>query len=543
MSTSLVHKPQHQDCALQPRAHYGRTTALGRLHSYGGPATNPLPTFKDGRLHCSFNIGSRCRHAIATVECTDCAVFDHSQGQGFYCDACFASRHPWTRAPHRFRRLNQRPVTPPPKVDPLQPAIRGVVDLLGSTRRDDAALGGSLQPRFEALERAKGAIDGVLNRLLSAMTELRDDGARKRSAAARKIQGLYRRRKARALMLTSARLLWGRVLDPITLRYYFVNRFDGRTQWEPPCVFGRVLDVGLFPKILASKLSENTAASMIQAAWRGSHARVRLAGLVRSAYRRCIDPASQREYFFCLLTGASCWSRPALLRGVDLPEYSERDAHTDVVLLARKALAVQVAWRAHAARRALAARAGARWERVWDPATRRHFFFDKQKHVSGWVKPLRMSLPSWQPPLAPREPITTEQARVVIRRFMRMCRVRWRLQPLAASLYARYFDAKYGSFFYAHRPSGRTSWKRPALLLPDTELPVEATLGATPNAMPQPLNSKGGAGGTVAGGGRGSASGHGGGSGIGGGGGRLFAGSPATATTTPMRSPAGGRTW
>ena len=138
-----------------------------------------------------------------------------------------------------------------------------------------------------------------------------------------------------------------------------------------------------------------------------------------------------------------------------------------------------------------------RWERLWDPANRRHFYYDKTLHVSSWTKPLLHALPSWQPPLAPREPISTEQAKTIIVRFLRMCRVRWRCQAAAVGMYARYYDAVYKQHFYVNRYSGRSSWSRPPLLLPATELPVEATLNSTPTATPGSGGPRSGGGGGI----------------------------------------------
>jgi hypothetical protein len=478
----------------------------------GASASSPPPP------RCSFDVDGRCRHAVATLACADCAPYDALQRAGYYCDGCHAARHPPCRLAHRVMPL--RPPPPPPRdpTDPLHPAVRGVAELLAAARASDAALGPPAAARLAALAAAKASTDRLLSRLVAGVSELRDDATRERAAAARKIQGLYRRRSARRLMVTSARLLWGRVLDPVTGRHYYVHRVSGARQWEPPVVFGRRLDVGLYPTVLASALSPDQAAAMIQAAWRGAAGRRSILGLARCTYRRVIDGASQREFYYNLATGRSRWSRPLILAGIDLPAYSHESLQEDVAWRARAALTAQRAWRAHAARRALASRASRRWERVWDPVQRRCFYYDTAAQTSSWAKPLARALPAWQPPRAPLEPLSPEQAAAVVGRFMRMCRVRWRLQPAAARLYAcrradgaalaggtgsrgstplppahaggrrtptpthRHPQQLQGAVCYVHRPSGRASWERPALLLPTTRLPVEGGGGGAAGA-------------------------------------------------------------
>lgn len=457
------------------------TSPHGVLARRRGGGVPPSHT-PDGLPRCGFDASPACRGAIATIACADCAAYDAVHGRGLYCGPCFDARHPWVRQPHRAVRLElPPPPPPPPQPDPLPPPVRGVADLLADARAAAAALDPPLQPRLAAMGAAAAGLRGTLARLAAGVAALRDDAARERAAAARKIQGLYRRRRARALMLTAARLLWGRVLDPPSGRYFFVHRYTGATQWDPPVVFGRALEVGLFPKVLAGALSEDAAAGMIQAAWRGRAARAGMAALLRGCFRRCVDPSSQREYFVNLLTGAARWERSALLRGVDLPVFTAADARGDPAVRARAAAAVQAAWRAHAARAVLAARAAERWEavRIRAPAGgrggHRTYYHDTASGATQWRRPLARALRWWRPPLraggadAGAAPLTREQAAGILQWFARGVRVRLRVQPLAAALYG-VGEGGGGVVFFVHLPSGRASWKRPALLLPGTRL-------------------------------------------------------------------------
>lgn len=299
-------------------------TAMALVHAAvtardGDALTRALHPAAAG-LCCSYNVRGGCGHTRAVWRCAECAPSDAQQRAGLHCNACFAARHPWTRTTHRPTPIPPPPCPlRPPWRDPLPAPVRGLVDMLGGARQAAAALGPPLATQRAAVAHAAAKAEALLSRASTLLLELRDDDARARNAAARKIQGLQRRRALRRWVRTAMRLQWGRVLDAGTGRVYFVHRYSGASQWDAPALFGVPVDVGLFPRVLAGALSEDGAARIMQAAWRGAAARRTLCGLALSAYRRAVDPETQRQYYYNVLTGASRWDAPAFLRGVVLP--------------------------------------------------------------------------------------------------------------------------------------------------------------------------------------------------------------------------------
>jgi hypothetical protein len=433
------------------------------------------------RFHCAFDVDGLCKHALATKQCFDCIKWD-ARAKGYYCDACFASRHPFHRLGHSFRFLYQRPPSPPFIVSKNAKAVEVAQDtlvMLTATRTAGAELEVGSKTAGDTLAAAKAGnatLDALLQRLAGNILRLRDDGWQARTRAAILIQNFWKFRIGRKLRRAVIRLMWGKVLDATTGKHFYVHRKTGATQWEPPTFGGRRVDVAMLPTVLASSLDPHAAAMAMQRAARGRMARLHVSNMVTTVYRRVTDPVTGSVYYFNLLTRAAQWRRPTcLLQGIEPAEYIKGE---DDIALRVSAIVVQRAWRQARGMRLLRGLIAAKFERVLDPGggdPPRYFYFNKLTGESTWSKPLGSILGTWEIPLAPSDkpptpnkrhgaPMTPEEAATILAAMVRVWRARIITKKLVLHVYRRCYDTEYGAFYFWNRRTGTASWRPTPLI-------------------------------------------------------------------------------
>lgn len=124
--------------------------------------------------------------------------------------------------------------------------------------------------------------------------------------AARKIQGLYRRRMARCQILQLVQNVYEKRFDEASGFFYYVNTKDGTSSWKAPALATSLIS-----------RDEIEASEKMQGLWRRRQARKRIIGLCQSCYDKLWDNDSQTYYYVNKMTGESSWTKPRLLAGTD----------------------------------------------------------------------------------------------------------------------------------------------------------------------------------------------------------------------------------
>lgn len=467
-------------------------------------ATSPIP-------RCSFNINGQCRHAIATRQCTNCLPFD-PLGTGYLCDRCWEQRHPWYRAPHEFIFLPLREEAKK-KLPPIQNQVaytvtKETLELLNRTRISTESLGVPLKGSSteKTIQSGTAKCDELIEKMAVLILQLRDDGWMARERAARTIQKLFRRRKGVKLARRLICLLWGKVLDPATNQYYYISRTNAnRVTWNAPTLFGIPVDVPDYPRVLASQLTEEQAARMVQASWRRKKVKRNLESIALSMYRRVMDKESGRVYYYNMLSRAAQWNKPKAL-GTDLepPFYNVYEDH---VAITRAAILVQRNARRTKAKKLFIQKVKENYEQVWDAASQRYFYYSRKTGESTWTKPFTKYIGNYELPEAvdedegntgsttektatarepsPRKtkpvtqrkvrdkPMTQLEATMYLATLLNVWRARKAIAGELLRVWQRVFDPEYGAYYYYNTVSGESTWYKPAIVKRlNVELPI-----------------------------------------------------------------------
>jgi hypothetical protein len=482
----------------------------------------------DAKIRCSFNTNDHCRFGLATRQCFGCKVFDLRSRTGYMCEYCWTHRHPWHRIKHDFVFLHQEPDTPPKKSvknEVAEQVQREAHLLIKATQASALSMGAPLQgsQREEQLKKAAGTCDSLIERVAGLILRLRDDEFVRRERAAALIQRLQRRKWGRKFATQVARLSWGKVYDPGTGLFYYVHRSNrSRTQWDQPTLFGRLIDVKELPERLAFEMSEHEAAVCIQNMVRNIFVKRMIKQLALSAFRRSIDKATGRVFYYNMNSRVASWTKPKSLGDIEPPFYN---VFEDDRAIQTACKLVQNTWRKHKAKKIFLRLVAESFEKVWDPSNGRYFYYSRNTGESRWTKPFALLLGAngikdEDIPEAPPEnetqgglefdpsssyqggggegegyyqedtsgadentytsspnrfiePISKERAEIVLENFFRMWRARRALIRELSIVWNRVFDAEYSAYFYFNTVTGESTWYKPKILKRlGIELPV-----------------------------------------------------------------------
>ena len=146
------------------------------------------------------------------------------------------------------------------------------------------------------------------------------------SSAAKKLQGLFRSRKARKNIQLLLQTIFERIYDPDSGSYYYYNSKTGESSWEAPRLLAggtRIMSTAERERVMekkakgtyktAANMSRTDAARVIQGCVRSWKARKLILQLVSALYEEVIDEESGAVYYYNTRTGESSWSKPRLM--------------------------------------------------------------------------------------------------------------------------------------------------------------------------------------------------------------------------------------
>lgn len=451
-------------------------------------------------------------HKLATRQCFTCAQYDPA-GTGFYCEAAFIKAHPWHRAPHNWVYIVQKPLPLPlPKLTKKQATATAAFDLLSTLQRQRQLLQVPSAVQYSEREHAAAKCDELLMRSLAGLEVVRDDIKRRQNISAIIIQSMYRTRAAWNRFKARFKYVWNYVHEEDGL--YYADRVTGLTRWVRPLCAGREVTINPFPPILWTDIEPETAAHMIQCAWRTHEAFGIAHKLCKQRIRVLKDAATGQKYYFDQVTGLSSWNRPLFLgtkkpskkrtksgkktrrlterQKVSTRRRSVRSSRKRRVRLGRRAQDLtpgQAASKITAWLRACYEREFMVWpraqrvyEKVYDPDSDSYFYYNRRLDTSMWEKPVlfgNRDVPIGRTERTARtgrtvrggprtgrraQDLTVDQAALKITSFFRLVQAKMRVLRMVAVTWEQVWDDEYGAFYYYNKQTDEAVWDKPLVL-------------------------------------------------------------------------------
>ncbi|RLN96587.1 hypothetical protein BBJ28_00000161 [Nothophytophthora sp. Chile5] len=332
-------------------------------------------------------------------------------------------------------------------------------------------------------------------------------GPRRRGAAmgeyeaVRKLQCLYRARRARRVMQRAREQRYQRVFSIPHNQFFFYNLWQGNKTWTRPPELGEHVDVPIRDPDISPRISPpltlDEAAVRLQAAWRAAQARQLTKKRLQERYEKHFDLEQERVYYVRKATTVQkqqttkLWEPPPLLRKrYDLGEPVEIQRLARIAAMTREDAAriIQHAFRCHQGREFMRRILRSRVKKLWDATNARHYYYNLVTKESTWEKPRLLqhdgqaddddgldAAPSRANAndkrarrhalLLRHDKFDSEDA--AARTIQALCRrfaSRQRTLELLRRRYRKLLDAISGHAYYYDRVAGTTSWLKPTLL-------------------------------------------------------------------------------
>ncbi|GBG32524.1 Ankyrin repeat domain-containing protein 1 [Hondaea fermentalgiana] len=282
---------------------------------------------------------------------------------------------------------------------------------------------------------------------------------------------------------TSRRMIpeWVQVFDPQTKLYYFFNNHTFESQWEEPEGFER-LDFSKAKHLMAPELR---AALMMQCAFRSKKARQAMRaqrGLVSSSknlneidgeessgvWKKLVDPKTELPYYYNRETHETTWDPP-----VEEVECGEKNAKTEA-----GPPATNSSGDAHmpAEDTTDSVSPSVEWVEVFDPQSKRYYFFNNRTLESQWDEPEgfeRIDFSKAKVLMAPelRAAIMLQCAfrAKQARQDVRIQRGKVMADENDGVLWQELHDPASGQSYFYNRETQETTWDKPRELMTESE--------------------------------------------------------------------------
>ncbi|ETV84673.1 hypothetical protein, variant [Aphanomyces astaci] len=442
---------------------------------------------------CAFSI--HCKRTLATRKCYHCAKFD-VQRTGYYCDECFVARHPPLRLTHSWTFLKDERDSKADWIKHLTQLkleqdfheLRGMLDQTSSFLDTAAKAGASHHPTETKVKKAIediSTIDSGIRTLMGRVKKSLKCKHLTRADAVRKIQDMWKVRKARKHFKALLRSIYKRMEDPVTGKVYYFNTLTEMAQWDKPLGLGSddyAANKTKKKAIMTRVWTQSDAAEFIQRAYRRRQATATVRQLIHKLYRKVKDPASGMYYYYNKQTGEVSWTKPKLLgQHGDIAVESTAKHHARATVKADPpneidaAQRIQRMFRCGMARRQMHGMISHVYVKIWDDTRAQFYFYNTSTKTVSWAKPKWVDEDDLMSPRTHQAFLLQEKVDAIrngppdaavqyLQRLIRRRQARRRLQVMLAEVYEMVLDEATGEYFYHNKKTGNVTWTKPPLI-------------------------------------------------------------------------------
>ncbi|KAF4320650.1 hypothetical protein JM18_004929 [Phytophthora kernoviae] len=320
--------------------------------------------------------------------------------------------------------------------------------------------------------------------------------------AVRKLQCLYRARRARRVLQRARDERYQRVFSIAHGEFFYYNLWQGVKSWTRPLEIGKSLDIPIRDPDASPRISppvtSDEAAVKLQAMWRGFQARRLTRQLLSERYEKHFDLEKERVYYVRKSEFAKAgkkdpptklWDPPPLLRKMyDLGEPVEirRLARFANMAPEEAAQIIQHAYRCHRGREFMRKILRSRVKKLWDATAGRFYYYNTATKESSWEKPQLLlhdeddgNQNHREAPYRPKISVLAGRRRGVLRKekfhdeaaaartiqaLYRRFATRKLMLELLSRRYRKILDPASGHAYYYDSVAGTATWFKPAML-------------------------------------------------------------------------------
>ncbi|KAK1939411.1 hypothetical protein P3T76_008795 [Phytophthora citrophthora] len=322
--------------------------------------------------------------------------------------------------------------------------------------------------------------------------------------AASKLQAMARSHIARRHMRKLISSIYEKIWDVDSQRFYYHNTKSNEVKWEKPrwvsdedlltprTRFGHLQaeqEKAKAQKARTEPLTPQTAACMIQHAYRHKKGFQNLLKMCREVYVRIYDPEQGLYYYYNTHTKETAWEKPLLLRGVEsdvfTPRTQQKKAREENLTPEKAAQMVQRAFRRKRGFQNLLRLCRSVYERIYDPEQDMYYYHNTRTKETTWDKPLLLR-GAESDVFTPRtrqkklqELVSTvngtissklrqwteEEAATRLQGLYRAKKAKEELNLMLAQRFKKAFDPSSGQVYYVNILTQDVSWDPPALAL------------------------------------------------------------------------------
>lgn len=405
------------------------------------------------------------------------------------------------------KSLNNHPL-PPPRLEPqVNRKTREQEEQREAQRIEDIDIDAIVHPLCRVCWRCEGFQPSPLKLWVCrhCFHEKQLHGNRAKGAplgeyeAIRKLQCLYRARKARRLMQRAREKHYQCVFSIKHNEFFFYNLWRDKVSWERPQEISADVDIPIRdPDVLPlikAPLTKVEAAVVIQAQRRGCLARRAVKKCLVKMFEKHFDVEKEQVYYVVRQGPFSIapvgkpkvlWMPPALLKRLyDLGEPIEIQRMKRFANMTpdEAAIVFQRLFRAFQQRKRVKKIIVSRYKRIFDDATGRHFYYNTVTKESTWEKP-KLLRDNEDPAVAgssnPVSPLKSparrkraprkekfadaDTAARTIQALFRRFACRKQFFELLSRRYRKLMDANTGQPYYYDTVLHAASWLKPAVL-------------------------------------------------------------------------------
>ncbi|KAG1705842.1 hypothetical protein DVH05_002407 [Phytophthora capsici] len=319
-----------------------------------------------------------------------------------------------------------------------------------------------------------------------------------------KLQAMARSHIARRHMRKLISSVYEKIWDADSQRFYYHNTKSKEVKWEKPrwvsdedlltprTRFGQLQaeqEKTKAQRAHTEPLTTQTAACMIQHAYRRKKGFQNLLKMCREVYVRIYDPEQELFYYHNTRTKETTWEKPLVLRGAEsdvfTPRTQQKKSREELLTPEKAAQMVQRAYRRKKGFENLLRLCRSVYERIYDPEQDMYYYHNTRTKETTWEKPLLLrgaesdvftprsrqkklqELMSAVNGTAPRKlrQWTEEEAATRLQGLYRAKKAKEELNIRLVQRFKKAVDPSSGQFYYVNILTQEVSWDPPALAL------------------------------------------------------------------------------